>query len=393
MTVHFTQDVYDQQTVPTLYYYNACDGTETVSQSTTVIMENRAHTYRDPEHRTKPDNLIDHMTNQEKVYRRHSSTGVLKAYPTGPWLTGGGCPGKNIRYGRYLYTSPGQKYYEADMPSFNDWATDIRLRIKDEQINLGTTLAEYRQSVNMFGSAARGIANAWKLFRGKHRRRKSLTTCSVAAAELVYSFGVSPLVSDVYDTVEALRLRLNHPVYRRYFTQDKKFIQFEDQPAGTSAFKYKRTGSARYSQQVTAYVEFDLEKAALITSGFQNPLSIGWELVPYSFVIDWMIPVGDYLASLDALRATSDIDVAVVRKFKYGHRAFGWYDKTGYQAFGGTPNLCKYESHERVIYNTIPLPALPRWSPSKSYRSLLNALSLLVQTRGCKGRTPTTPLR
>lgn len=31
-----------------------------------------------------------------------------------------------------------------------------------------------------------------------------------------------------------------------------------------------------------------------------NPLSLGWELVPFSFVLDWFIPVGNMLEALTA---------------------------------------------------------------------------------------------
>jgi hypothetical protein len=33
--------------------------------------------------------------------------------------------------------------------------------------------------------------------------------------------------------------------------------------------------------------------------GITNPLLLAWELLPYSFVVDWFIPVGDWLATVD----------------------------------------------------------------------------------------------
>jgi hypothetical protein len=40
--------------------------------------------------------------------------------------------------------------------------------------------------------------------------------------------------------------------------------------------------------------------AELETLGLLNPLSLAWELLPYSFVIDWFLPIGDYLAATTA---------------------------------------------------------------------------------------------
>jgi hypothetical protein len=37
--------------------------------------------------------------------------------------------------------------------------------------------------------------------------------------------------------------------------------------------------------------------------GFQSPTSVIWELVPYSFVVDWFANVGDYLTSVSTLPA------------------------------------------------------------------------------------------
>lgn len=34
--------------------------------------------------------------------------------------------------------------------------------------------------------------------------------------------------------------------------------------------------------------------------GLLNPLEVIWELVPFSFVADWFLPIGDYLSALDA---------------------------------------------------------------------------------------------
>jgi hypothetical protein len=35
-------------------------------------------------------------------------------------------------------------------------------------------------------------------------------------------------------------------------------------------------------------------------SGFTNPVSLAWELLPFSFVVDWFLPIGPYLESLDS---------------------------------------------------------------------------------------------
>ena len=36
------------------------------------------------------------------------------------------------------------------------------------------------------------------------------------------------------------------------------------------------------------------------TLGLTNPAVVAWELVPYSFVLDWLVPIGSWLDLLDA---------------------------------------------------------------------------------------------
>jgi hypothetical protein len=42
------------------------------------------------------------------------------------------------------------------------------------------------------------------------------------------------------------------------------------------------------------------ELATVKEMGLLNPLSLAWELLPYSFVADWFVPIGGYLNTLDA---------------------------------------------------------------------------------------------
>lgn len=347
--------------------------------------------------RVKPADLIANMTSQAKQYTARNQIGSVL------WASGQAkdytCPSPQpyFKVRKWSYTNPGYQYaYDGSLPYDRDWATQLRLKIKDESINLGQTLAEYKQAASMFGNAARGVVNAWRTFRKKQPRR-GLGPCTVPAAHLVYTYGVAPLVSDLYDSVEALVLRLDHPVRRRYFVRNK-IQQSKEVASAHGNGPMTIYASIKQSQHVTAYIEFDLEKAALFNYGFGNPIELGWEVIPYSFVIDWMIPIGDYLASLDALRAVDTIRVARVEKVAYDHNAileaqnyFGtWYNSYTYGCY---PATRKYRSHERIVSHSIPLPALPKWSPSSSYKAAVNGLALLWQTFGqrtgaCQFRKP-----
>jgi hypothetical protein len=39
--------------------------------------------------------------------------------------------------------------------------------------------------------------------------------------------------------------------------------------------------------------------------GLINPSTVVWELIPFSFVVDWFLPIGNFLHGLSALTGTS----------------------------------------------------------------------------------------
>lgn len=346
-----------------------------------------------PQSRPKPDNLIMNMTALPMQYTIHRVTGRSGWYRTGVQNDYTCSPYKKKEAYQRVYWWPPSYPDTAHLSAeagWPDWSLPLRLKIKDDVINLGATLAEYRESVRMFGSAAIGIRDAVRSIRKlKFMKRRSL--CSVTNAHLIYDYGVAPLMSDMFDTWEALRLRLERPIYKRYgFSQRLT-------PTVTSKVEVLNTECsvdvAQYTngkQRIAAYVELDREKAKMFTLG--NPLEIAWELVPFSFAIDWFIPIGDTLIALDALKAVENIRVSVTQDKKREVKGrIHAYDKA---AYGGTYRPQSVEGysyqqmHERLVYDSVPLPPLPRPALSGSVNRLFNALSLLVSVRGCKGRMP-----
>lgn len=253
-------------------------------------------------------------------------------------------------------------------PSTN-WATDMRLRIKDEAVNLGASLAEYRETATMFRRFALGARDAWKLFRGRLPNRSRLTPCDVAAAELTMSYGVLPLAKDFYDSFEALQGRLVDPVYRRFVVTSKDRRDFD--------VDYKK-GFWETSERAIAYVELEPDRSDF-TLG--NPLEVAWEIVPFSFVVDWAIPVGDYLSALDALKDVKSMRGTLTRKEKYRHDYY--YLAPGHRWV--RPSFALYHSHQRTVVTTVPLPRLPTWQPSKSWKAIMHGVSLLTSlNQRCK---------
>lgn len=372
------------------YYLSQCSGiTSEYYRTLTRYEENRSTP--DPESRPYPSDPLKSLTSWGPAWTQKSWAADSGEYLRALYHDYSCTP--SVPNGRkYMYRSF-QKVNRLQTSSLDldwpDWATKLRLQIKDRKLNLGATLAEYRQSVSMFGSAARGIADAVRSIRGLKRFKKR-SLCSITNAHLIHDYGVAPLMSDMFETVEKLRLRLGVPVYERF--------HFRQSPAPTSdvARGYAQGGSVelvrearrRGSQEITAYVEMDLDALAEDIT-FGNPAEILWEVTPFSFVIDWMLPIGDALISLDALKGVKSTRTCLVRKEWQKDKVY-WTGQSQAGTFvSGSPGKVTYERHERIIPATaVPLPSLPEFDPSKSISTLLNAVSLLVSVRGCKGVNP-----
>lgn len=121
-------------------------------------------------------------------------------------------------------------------------------------------------------------------------------------------------------------------------------------------------------------------------AGLQDPLSVAWELLPYSFVLDWFIPVGNYLQARALPQAISGQYI-----ISYRRRArlnFLWIHQTS----GSEQIIWKkraegsYEQYSftRSITTTLPNPPLPKIKPLgsvPSWQKALTSVALLVGLR------------
>jgi hypothetical protein len=254
----------------------------------------------------------------------------------------------------------------------------MRLDIKNISVNLASNLAEYRESCGMFYHFARSAYHAYQVVRGR-RRRKRITACAIPAAELGYSFGVAPLASDVFNSYYALKERLDQNIIRRV----SSFARDEGSPTinnGQGDLEVKW----RMSQRATCYIRLVPDWHAL-TPG--NPLEWAWEVIPFSFVVDWAIPIGDALSSLDALKDVEAVIGTVTTKRNWRHTFTHNSVLAGNGYFYKFPTYATYDDHKRAIVNSIPLPRVPTWDPSTSWAAVRHGLSLLWILRdSCSGK-------
>lgn len=118
-------------------------------------------------------------------------------------------------------------------------------------------------------------------------------------ARLAFAYGWKPLATTIYDCANesinvlysnflTVKARTHAPI-----PSSNEYFDFEF--FGKAYGQCKRQG--RYIAELSVVVETRDHDIAKWTS--LNPVSIAWELVPYSFVVDWVFDVGSYLRNLE----------------------------------------------------------------------------------------------
>lgn len=275
--------------------------------------------------------------------------------------------------------------------------------------NLGQDFATLGQTVGMIAGTATRVAGAihdlkhgnipgavnklWSGANPKFRPRGGpKPSRDLASNWLELQYGWKPLLGDVRDSMEALaKFNLGNTYVRRVsgvgrVTNETTTLSnsFEGVALGTPVNTTVVTESfakigLRYSvdSHLTSF---------LAQTGFTNPINLAWELLPYSFVVDWFLPIGAYLQTLsawDGLRFVDGFQIQLTRQ-----RASVTVSYSGHPP-GSSP--ASYNITERgqmvrewVIFNRSKLTSFPsgRFPEFKSPFSVshaLNAVALLRQ--------------
>jgi len=195
-----------------------------------------------------------------------------------------------------------------------------------DSIELGANLAEYREAHDLVLGTYRtliGVARAFKAgdiakalrllgLSSKTRPRKVKpkrlegyegASRQLASNWLAYVFGIEPLFQDLYNGLDILQQpikslkvkgRGNSGLYRSLWTETVTG------PLPWSTWKYYgKFRLEEYRCEVGAEVRIDNPALHFLEQlGLLNPASVAWEVVPFSFVADWVSNAGDCLRRL-----------------------------------------------------------------------------------------------
>jgi len=199
---------------------------------------------------------------------------------------------------------------------------ECKQKMLESKMDLAESLVDIDKSVLLVAERALQVLLAWQYARkgdwahamvtlGLTKRNLNFKNASEAWLELQY--GWLPLLSDIFGAVEVVKEALTgdplqHHTYAKRRVTEGLWIP---KLSGNSDYWYNQSSSGVASVEVETKFRFRIADAlAAYLAGFQlmNPLYMVWVGTPFTFVVDWILPIGDWLSSLTATFGLEFVD-------------------------------------------------------------------------------------
>lgn len=271
----------------------------------------------------------------------------------------------------------------------------LRSGIRGQSVALGVCLAEYRKTATTVGNILGVVAAVVKTAVSKHPNLPHWTPGGSYAtplghvtklskrqvhkltnAHLEFVYGVLPLIGDINDAAATLAaIAKGRTVYvRARATRQVNFdVSVVKYSTNQNFYPMKGTKSTYAFKRVTLIGEAPMSVNpvydTLFRAGLANPASIAWELIPFSFIVDWFVNVGDVIASLDNIGLTGgSITYVAITHTRISSSA----------AFGGGVGSYTFKGYYREAPVTTTSVATLEYKPSSSLTHITNGISLLL---------------
>jgi hypothetical protein len=305
----------------------------------------------------------------------------------------------------YWHHASGFSYDSYDYAAYGRCINDALSRVNDPAFTGGTFTAEGLETLQMLANGISSVALFTNyLLKGRLKKaahaigigrdpdvRRFLRSYGdnvppdasgiLANAWIAYAFGWKPLVSDIQAAMSIIKEGLPElrSVVRRRIIQPPKP---RPRTNGYRIWDYRITGDVL----VETKLFYRLPPSTIATLrqlGLENPLAVGWELTPWSFAVDWLLPVGSFL---DAMTGTLGAE------FDTGYTTYTLRAKEELTCLSssfpanttGTLPSCTLETvcTQRDRHFTWPLTVVYFKSPFTGGERALTQLSLLRQLMG-----------
>lgn len=217
---------------------------------------------------------------------------------------------------------------------------------------------------------------------------KSSTKDFFARTWLEYSYGWKPLLKEVFDSAEALASVMvdrQGVVRQAEATAKERLYLTVKSDTGSERDTVTVSESYKYVKYVVQYRIPDGGVSFANAFGLHNPYLVAWELLPFSFVVDWFIPIGTALEALTSThglvfhRGTKSLRHRYSRKITHivnGKRNLsGGVYYTGLSMNVNLQDVRDFKS--RILLTSFPSYGAPKWKDPRSIAHAASAIALL----------------
>lgn len=242
------------------------------------------------------------------------------------------------------------------------------------------------------GNIPLALKRLWGNANPRYRRRSKGPSASrdLASNWLELQYGWKPLINDVHWGMQAVS-KLSLSDYRIVRTTASARVKTEVSTVVKAAIAsppdagFEVITNLSSSRYVMEWRYHDELLSLLSQAGFTNPVSLAWELIPFSFVVDWFLPLGPYfeqLAAWDGLvflrgsntlftRQWTDFDLSYHRTSPFNSNVRDW---------GSSNYHDEWIKLNRLKLSAFPGAVLPSVrSGLSSFNRVANAVALLRQ--------------
>ncbi len=189
----------------------------------------------------------------------------------------------------------------SDPSTVNQAITQALNKLGDQKVQIGAALAEAKKTYDMIAEVSTSV---WRSYRAMRRGnwaavarelglspKKFFTGKSSVNYLLAMKYGVIPLLSDLYKGYQWFSDNRDVPLLLKV-----RSAGYSEHSISGSYLSQRWNGSSRHIGYcgLQAKVTVDTLRA-FNQGGLTNPLAVAWEIVPYSFLIDWYLPIANML--------------------------------------------------------------------------------------------------
>jgi hypothetical protein len=186
---------------------------------------------------------------------------------------------------------------------------------------------------------------------------------------------VQPLLSDVYNAAQTIAHLTSVPLQKTYTVARRRGGVVT--PSSPTLVEYTEKEGFE-GVKIKAIIK---EVNVLGALGLNNPAGVLWEKLPYSFVIDWFLPVGNYLEALGLAKNLTGTFVTS-RIVKYAANGISFKASSGNVIVSGGGDVrYRYVTLVRTVSTSldVPMPSYKPLAKSATLSHVTSTLSLLRQ--------------